>query len=215
MVQRRLAASVITSDAGTLEVRLVAGADVAAGRSGPVGRPGFARAAVVVLEYPSLAVAETAVVEGEVRFPYVPGLLSFREAPILLEALGRLERTPDLLMVDGQGLAHPRRFGLACHLGLLLELPTIGCAKSRLVGEHAPLPPERGSWVPLLDGGEVLGAVVRTQTGLKPVYVSVGYRVSLRQAVDWTLGLAPRYRIPEPVRRAHMAAGRVVALAKS
>jgi deoxyribonuclease V len=139
-------------------------------------------------------------VEGDVSFPYVPGLLSFREIPLLTQALGRLETTPDLLLVDGQGYAHPRRIGIASHVGLLAGLPTIGCAKSRLCGEHAEPGRERGSQAPLLDGGEVIGTVLRTRDGIKPLYVSVGHLISLESAAAWVLRLATRVRLPEPVR---------------
>src|SRR5690606_18640659 len=119
-------------------------------------------------------------------FPYVPGLLSFREVPAVLEAFARLESTPDLVLCDGQGYAHPRRFGIACHLGVLLDVPTIGAAKSRLLGEHPEVPPERGAWVPLTDQGEVIGAVLRTRARTRPLYVSAGHRVSLETAIHWT-----------------------------
>lgn len=168
----------------------------------------FARAAVVTLSWPDLETIEEATAEERLAFPYVPGLLSFREAPPVLDALAKLERPPDLVVCDAHGLAHPRRFGLACHLGLLSDLPTIGVAKSRLTGEHEEPGTERGSRVPLVDGEETIGAVVRTRTGVRPVYVSIGHRVSLDTAVEWTLALAPRYRLPETTRRADRLAGR-------
>lgn len=183
------------------EVNLVAGADVSAQR----GR-GPARAALMVLSFPELTPVEVAVVEGEVSFPYIPGLLSFREAPLVVEAFARLQARPQLLLVDGQGLAHPRRFGLACHLGLLLDLPTIGCAKSRLVGQHDEVGPQAGQWAPLRDGDEVIGAALRTKAGVKPVYVSVGHRVDLEGALGWVLRLCRGFRLPEPLRQAHQAA---------
>ncbi len=161
------------------------------------------QAAVVVLDFPSLQVVEEAVWQGDVPFPYIPGLLSFREAPPVLRALERLSAMPDLLMTDSQGRAHPRRLGLASHLGVLLDAPTIGVAKSRLVGSHPPLPDEKGAWVPLTDRGEVVGAVVRTRAGVKPVYVSVGHRITLAQAVEYTLACTTRYKLPEPTRLAH------------
>jgi len=146
-------------------------------------------------------------VEAPLTFPYVPGLLAFREVPVLAEAFRRLSQRPDLLLVDGQGLAHPRRFGIACHLGLLLDLPTIGCAKSRLVGEHGPLGEDVGRRTELRDGPEVLGLVLRTRAGVTPVYVSVGHRIGLSEAAEWTLRLCRGYRLPEPARLAHQAAG--------
>ena len=198
-IQRRLASQVIVGGVPQ-DVRVVAGADISVG-----GARG--RGAVVLLSYPELTLLEQQVVELELAFPYVPGLLAFREVPVLAEAFGRLSQRPDLLLVDGQGLAHPRRFGIACHLGLLLDLPTIGCAKSRLVGDHGPLGEEVGSRTELQDGPEVLGVVLRTRTGVTPVYVSVGHRIGLGEAVAWTLRLCRGYRLPEPARLAHQAAG--------
>jgi deoxyribonuclease V len=136
----------------------------------------------------------------------VPGLLSFRETPAVLEALGRLSERPDLLLCDGQGYAHPRRFGLACHLGVLTGLPSIGVAKSRLIGTHGALPKEKGAWVPLLDGDEAVGAVLRTRDGVAPLYVSIGHRVSLPTAIRWVLACTTRYRLPETTRQAHRLA---------
>ncbi|MDP2950101.1 MAG: deoxyribonuclease V [Chloroflexota bacterium] len=198
-IQKRLASQVVL-EGSPQDVRTVAGADISI--SG-----GRGRGAVVLLSYPELRVLESQVVESELTFPYVPGLLAFREVPVLAEAFQRLEHTPDLLLVDGQGLAHPRRFGIACHLGFLLELPTIGCAKSRLVGEHGPLGEEVGSRVELRDGPEVIGLVLRTRPGVTPVYVSAGHRISLAEAAEWVLRLCGGYRLPEPARLAHQAAG--------
>lgn len=200
--QRRLASQVVSSgDPG--EVRTVAGVDISVLEK---GRRAPARGAVVVLSYPELELLDQAVVEAEVTFPYVPGLLSFRETPVLLEPLSRV-RKPDLLLVDGQGFAHPRRFGLACHLGLLLDVPAIGCAKSRLLGEHPE--PERaaGSRTELRDGDQVIGAVLRTRDGVNPVYVSVGHRIGLGEAVEWVLRCCRGLRLPETTRLAHQAAG--------
>jgi len=198
-IQKRLAAQVVLEGAPQ-DVRVVAGADISVGG-------GRGRGAVVLLSYPELRPLEQQVVEAELAFPYVPGLLAFREVPVLAEAFRRLSQRPDLLLVDGQGLAHPRRFGIACHLGLLLDLPTIGCAKSRLVGEFGPLAEEAGSRTELRDGTEVLGLVVRTRAGVTPVYVSVGHRIGLSEAAEWTLRLCRGYRLPEPARLAHQAAG--------
>lgn len=200
--QRRLASQVVCAgDPG--EVRTVAGVDIAVFER---GRRAPARGAVVVLNYPELELVEQAVVDAEVTFPYVPGLLSFRETPVLLEPLSRV-RKPDLLLVDGHGFAHPRRFGIACHLGLLLDMPAIGCAKSRLCGEHAEPGRKAGSQADLLDGGEVIGAVLRSRDGVKPVYVSVGHRIGLAEAVEWVLRCCRGLRLPEPTRLAHQAAG--------
>ena len=187
-------------------VRLVAGADVHPLGARSTGRGGEMVGIVSVLSYPALTPVEIAHAVVPAEFPYVPGLLSFREAPAVLAAMARLTRAPDLLLVDGQGLAHPRRFGLACHLGVLLDLPAIGCAKSILVGKHGPLAAERGARAALIHQGDAVGAAVRTRTGVQPVYVSVGHRVDLAAAVTWTLQCTSRYRIPEPLRQAHLTA---------
>lgn len=160
----------------------------------------------MLLDFPSLELRGHAVVEGEIRFPYVPGLLSFRECPLAMASLRKLPRRPDLLLCDGQGLAHPRRFGIACHLGVLLDTPAIGAAKSRLIGTHEDPGSERGSQAPLFDGDEVIGSVLRTRANVRPVYVSTGHRVSLASAVAITLQCSPRFRIPEPTRQAHKLA---------
>jgi deoxyribonuclease V len=201
-LQDELRDAVIDADAPGL-VRLVAGADVSFERGGS-----RLYAAVVVLDADRLEVADVATARGAARFPYVPGYLSFRELPPVLEAFGRLRRTPDLVICDAQGRAHPRRMGLACHLGLWLDVPTIGCAKTRLTGTHREPGLRRGCHTRLRDGNEVVGEVVRTRSGVKPVFVSVGHRVSLVSARKWTLKLA-RYRIPEPVRLAHLEVNRL------
>ena len=199
-IQLQGRARVIADDA-LGRVGRVAGIDVGLEESGAVSR-----AAVAVLEVPSLTLVESAVARLPTAFPYVPGLLSFREIPAALEALGRLSAPPDLLLCDGQGYAHPRRFGLACHLGVLTGLPSIGVAKSRLIGTHGPLPDEKGAWVPLLDGDETIGAALRTRGGVAPVYVSVGHRVSLPTAIRWVLACTTRFRLPETTRQAHRLA---------
>ncbi|MFQ5973769.1 MAG: deoxyribonuclease V, partial [Alphaproteobacteria bacterium] len=163
---------------------------------------GFAFAAVVVLRLDGLELLESVVVARPVRFPYVPGLLSFREAPVIMEALERTSIKPDLVLVDGHGLAHPRRFGLACHVGVLADVPAIGVAKSRLVGGFGEPGSGRGAWSPLVDRGTVVGAVVRTRRATRPVFVSVGHRVGLETAVRYVGLCAPRYRLPEPIRHA-------------
>jgi deoxyribonuclease V len=142
-----------------------------------------------------------------VSFPYVPGLLAFREGPVVLAALAKLQDQPDVLIFDAHGLAHPRRMGLASHLGVLLDRPTVGCAKSRLVGVHEEPDESRGSWTPLTDADEWIGAVVRTRDHVRPVYVSIGHRVDLKTAISLTLGCTSRYRLPEPIRWAHRVAG--------
>lgn len=178
----------------------IAGVDVSV-------RGGAVRAAVVVLSFPGLEPIETRTSAGKAEFPYVPGLLAFREAPIMLKAISMLGAKPDLLMVDGQGLAHPRRFGLACHLGLALDTPAIGCAKSRLVGDYDEPASARGASSDLVHDGEVIGKVFRTRQGVKPVFISIGHMADLAFAVDVTLKCLTRYRLPEPIRAAHRAAG--------
>ncbi|MBN1162029.1 MAG: deoxyribonuclease V [Dehalococcoidales bacterium] len=182
--------------------RFIAGVDASVNRWTKTGT-----GAVVVLSYPSLEIVEIKVVTDRINFPYVPGLLSFREIPLLLKAFEKIEHVPDLVLVDGQGFAHPRRIGLASHLGLWLGIPTIGCAKSRLCGEHEVPLAEAGSSVQLIDNGEVIGAVLRTRTGVKPLYISVGHMIDLPSAVYWVMNCCRGYRLPEPTRLAHQAAG--------
>jgi len=195
-LQKRLATDVVREDR-LGPVRRVAGVDVGYGRRG-----GDARAAVVVLDLADLAVLESATASRAVVFPYVPGLLSFREAPVVIEALGKLRVQPDLLLCDGQGIAHPRRLGIASHLGLLLDIPTIGVAKSRLIGTHKDPGPRRGDRAPLTDKGEVIGAVLRSRPGTKPIYVSIGHRVRLDTAVAFVMRCTTRFRLPETTRAA-------------
>jgi deoxyribonuclease V len=149
---------------------------------------------------------EYAIATRPATFPYIPGLLSFREGPVILDAMNKLSAAPDLLIFDGQGVAHPRRLGIASHIGLLLDLPSIGCAKSRLCGQHEEPGLERGSHVPLMDKGETIGSVVRTRSGVKPVFVSVGHRLDLRTSVEYVLACCRGYRLPETTRRAHLMA---------
>ena len=205
-LQKALAGSVVRSDrfgpGGRRAIGKVAGVDAAFADGGRV-----IRAAAVMLDFPGLVQTGEALIERPTAFPYVPGLLSFREVPALLEAVAQLPTMPDLILCDGHGYAHPRRFGLACHLGLWLDVPTIGVAKSRLTGSHDEPGPARGDVARLLADrglrpGERIGAVLRTREKVKPVYVSAGHRVSLRAAVALTLACATRYRLPEPTRLA-------------
>jgi deoxyribonuclease V len=182
-------------------VRRVCGIDVGFEENGAV-----TRAAVVLLSFPGLEPLESAVARRKTSFPYVPGLLSFREIPAVLDALDRLKTAPDLLLCDGQGIAHPRRCGLASHTGLVANLPSIGVAKTRLIGEHREPPDRRGAWTPLRDDGETIGAVLRTRAGVKPLYVSIGHRVSLATAIRYVLACCTRYRLPETTRHAHRLA---------
>jgi len=198
-IQLRFAGQLVLSG-NPRDVKRVAGTDVSV-----ISQSGSARAVVVVLDYPSLALVDLAAIEGKPLFPYVPGLLSFREIPLLAQAFERLTIEPDLVIVDGQGYAHPRRFGLASHLGLLLDRPTVGCAKSRLCGTCDEPGEQAGERCELADGGVVIGSVVRTKTGSKPLYVSCGHRIGLSSAVQWVLTCCRGYRIPEPTRLAHLA----------
>lgn len=182
-------------------VQTVAGVDVGFEESGSI-----TRAAVAVLSFPELQIQSRVVARRPTTFPYIPGLLSFREVPAVLEALDKLETLPDLLLCDGQGTAHPRRFGIACHLGLLTDLPTIGVAKSRLVGVHDQVPEEKGSWQPLHYKGAIIGAALRTRPKTKPLYISPGHRISLETAIDYVLRCTPKYRLPETTRAAHKLA---------
>ena len=161
-------------------------------------------AGIVVLRLPALEVVEEVGVVSRTRFPYVPGLLSFRESPSVLEAWAKLKTEPDAVMFDGQGIAHPRRVGIASHVGLLIERPTFGCAKSVLVGKYEEPPPERGSWTQLVDKGEVVGAALRTKSRVQPIFVSPGHLIDLAGAIELTLLADGGYRQPEPTRRAHL-----------
>lgn len=183
----------------TREVKTIAGADISFNRFSEVIYSG-----IVVLSLPDLRIIETASVRSTAKFPYVPGLLSFRETPSFLECWEMLKTKPDVLMLDGQGIAHPRRMGIATHVGLLLELPTMGCAKSILVGRHGELGMEAGSRVPLIDKGEVVGAALRTKKNVAPVYISAGHLMDLDSAIDLTLMSVTKYRQPEPTRQAHL-----------
>lgn len=200
-IQVTLAAQVSRANAISEHPRYVVGTDIS-----PPDASGVARGAAVVMRLPELQVVEVKCVQGRPGFPYVPGFLSFREAPLVLGALERLSIVPDFLLADGQGLAHPRRFGLACHLGILADLPAIGCAKSILRGRHGALDHEEGSWASLEDNGEVVGAALRTREGVTPIYVSIGHKVDLPSALRWVLACCGGYRMPEPTRLAHQAA---------
>lgn len=182
--------------------RLICGVDISVNTWEKTGK-----GAAVVLSYPDLEIVETKVVTDRIKFPYVPGLLSFREAPLVLAACEKLSVTPDLVMVDGQGIAHPRRMGIASHLGLCLGIPTIGCAKSRLCGECEEPANSPGSYADLTDKGEVIGSALCTKAGVKLVYVSIGHMIDLPSAIRWVLACCRGYRLPEPARLAHQAAG--------
>jgi len=200
-IQFSLAKRVVTKN-GITNLGLVAGIDI----SSPDAR-GVARGAVVVLRYPEFNIVEVKVAQDKIAFPYIPGLLSFRESPLILAACEKLHNVPDLILIDGQGIAHPRRVGLASHVGLFLDLPTIGCAKSILCGQHRPVGEEAGSNAELLDNGEIIGAALRTKSRVRPIYVSVGHKIDLASSLQWVLKCCRGYRLPEPTRLAHLAAG--------
>jgi len=200
-IQRKLVAQVSRTSEVTTP-HFIAGVDISGQKT-----QGVATGAVVVLSYPELKLVETKVVNGKLDFPYVPGLLSFRESPLTLAACERLTVTPDLILVDGQGIAHPRRMGLASHLGLFLDTPTIGCAKSLLCGSHEIPGVEPGSYAEVVDRGEIIGVALRTKLGVKPIYVSIGHKVDLKTAISWVMKCCRGYRLPEPTRLAHLAAG--------
>lgn len=196
-IQNDLRKQVVTFDQfGT--VNLVAGVDVGFERGGEV-----TRAAVAVLSFPDLVLVDQAIAKTPTGFPYIPGLLSFREIPALLLALEKIKKVPDLILCDGQGIAHPRRLGIASHLGLLIDVPTIGVGKSLLVGRYQPPPEERGSWSPLIHYKETIGAVLRTRKGFNPLFISSGHRVSLETSIKYVLACSPKYRLPETTRMAH------------
>ena len=181
-------------------VRLVAGVDVSV-------KNNVSNAAVVVLTFPGLEVIESVTAQRPTPFPYIPGLLSFREGPVLEEAFNRLEHEPDVFIFDGMGRAHPRRIGIASHMGLWLKRPTIGCGKTLLSGKYVEPPPERGAYVDLIDRGEVIGAILRTRANTKPVFISPGHLIDLRSSVELIMHCTPKYRLPEPIRAAHKTAG--------
>ncbi len=207
-IQRELSARVRLSGRAPRGPFLVAGCD-AAGSGRWARRDERITACVIVFRFPGWETVDAAWACGPSRLPYIPGLLSFREAPLYLEAFAKLRLRPDLLLCDGQGIAHPRGLGLAAHLGVLYDLPTIGVAKSRLVGEHRTPGRARGCSVRLMLAGRVVGRVLRTQTGVRPLYISPGHRIGIDGAAALVLRLAPRYRLPEPTRRADQWVGRL------
>lgn len=196
-IQQELRQKVILEDRFG-EVRFVAGVDAGFEKENTI-----ARTAIAVLTFPGLALHEHVISRRPVQFPYIPGYLSFREIPGVLDALAQLKTTPDLLLCDGAGIAHPRRLGIASHLGALTGFATIGVAKNRLLGAHEPLPPEKGAAVELIDKGEVIGYVLRSRTGVKPLYISPGHKVSLKAAKTFVMKCLTKYRLPETTRRAH------------
>jgi deoxyribonuclease V len=198
-IQNRLRREVLIEPLDAEAVQTVAGADISFDKGMDTVFAGF-----VVLKLPELTMVERRGVKTTSTFPYVPGLLSFREVPPLLEAWQNLAIKPDAILCDGQGLAHPCRFGIACHLGLLLDMPTVGCAKSILVGAHEPVGEEPGDWTPLKHHGEVIGAALRTRRGVSPIYVSIGHRCDLKSAIALVRRCAGPTRVPETTRHAHL-----------
>ncbi|MGG6241394.1 deoxyribonuclease V [Nodosilinea sp. AN01ver1] len=196
-LQQTLAPQIVLEDRIPNPIRYVAGVDAGFEDEGET-----TRAAVVVLSFPDLTPVDEVLVRQPTVFPYVPGLLSFREVPAVLEALAQLRTEPDVILCDGQGIAHPRRLGIASHLGLLCDRPTVGVAKSRLVGTHAEVPPDKGSWVPLMDRGEQIGAVLRNRANTKSLYISPGHYTTLETAIDLVLRCTTKYRLPETTRYA-------------
>ncbi|MBU0499709.1 MAG: deoxyribonuclease V [Gammaproteobacteria bacterium] len=199
-LQKRLRDMLVLEDRYR-EICCVAGVDVGFEQGGSI-----TRAAVTLLAFPSLKPLEKVLARTATRFPYIPGLLSFRELPAVLEALALLKTRPDLLLCDGQGYAHPRRFGIACHLGLLTQIPSIGVAKSRLIGQYVEPLNEKGACSPLMHGEEVIGAILRTRKGVKPLYVSAGHLISLSSSIRFVMGCITGYRLPETTRSAHQLA---------
>ncbi|MEA5448173.1 deoxyribonuclease V [Leptolyngbya sp. CCNP1308] len=196
-LQQTLAPQVVLEDRIPNPIRYVAGVDAGFEDEGKT-----TRAAVVVLSFPDLTPVDEVLVRQPTVFPYVPGLLSFREVPAVLAALAQLKTEPDVILCDGQGIAHPRRLGIASHLGLLCDRPTVGVAKSRLVGTHIEVPPDKGTWVPLMDRGDRIGAVLRNRANTKPLYISPGHYTTLETAIDLVLKCSTKYRLPETTRYA-------------
>jgi deoxyribonuclease V len=194
-LQRELAHKVVRTDDFSLPVKTVAGIDLGYDVAANVSR-----AVVAVLELPGLEVIETQEALMPIQFPYIPGLLSFREIPVVIEAVEKLKNLPDLILYDGVGVAHPRRFGIASHVGVVTDIPTIGVAKSLLTGNYEGLGEERGSTAPIMSRGEVIGMALRTREGVKPVFVSIGHRISLKTAVEYVFQCTTKYRLPETTR---------------
>lgn len=203
-LQRELAGRVTLEDRLPPVINTLAGVDVSYEKHGSEFFAG-----IVMLGFPSLEPFAWASARSRVEFPYIPGLLSFRELPVVLDAFRQLEVVPDAVLVDGQGIAHPRRLGIASHLGLWIDRPTIGCAKSRLCGTHAEVGRDKGTSVPLCDDGQIIGRVLRSRTGVKPLYISPGHGIGVQRATELALACCRRYRMPEPTRLAHLYTNRL------
>ena len=200
-LQKTLASEVVSSKPLDIAaIKLVAGVDVSV-------KENVSQAAVVILTYPDLQVIETVLMQQPTPFPYIPGLLTYREGPVLEAAFAKLQNVPDVFIFDGMGIMHPRRIGIASHMGVWLQKPTIGCGKTYFLGQYDEPPQERGAWSLLYDKGEVIGGVLRTRQGVKPVYISPGHLADLPTSLDLVMRCTPKYRLPEPIRQAHNAAG--------
>lgn len=200
-LQKTLRSEVVSNRPIELEaVKTIAGVDVSVKNE-------QSHAAIVVMTYPGFLTIETSLARRPTPFPYIPGLLSFREGPVLEEAFEKLKNVPDVFLFDGMGIAHPRRMGIAAHMGLWLERPTIGCGKTLLCGRYAHLDEEKGSFAPLIDKGETIGVALRTRTGKTPMFISPGHLADIPTAMELVLRCSPQYRLPEPIRLAHKAAG--------
>lgn len=203
LIQETLKSQVITEDQLN-KINYVAGVDVGFQDEGKISQ-----GAIAILSFPELKLVETQIASIPTAFPYIPGFLSFREIPVILKVLETIKIIPDLILCDGQGLAHPCRFGLACHLGVILDIPTIGVAKTRFIGDHKEVESEKGNYQPLIDQGEMVGVVLRSRTNVKPIYVSIGHKISLPTAIDFVLKCTTKYRLPETTRYAdHLASNR-------
>ena len=199
-IQLELAKNVIHSNEIS-EINFVAGIDV-----GFDLKHNISKAAVAILSYPKLELVESTKAELKTVFPYIPGLLSFREVPVIIEALKKIQQIPDVILCDGQGIAHPRRFGLACHIGILTDIPTIGVAKSRLIGNYESLGREKGSTVPLMDKDEIVGSVIRSRNNVKPLFISIGHKLALDKCLEVVWNCITKYRLPETTRWSHRLA---------
>ncbi len=202
-LQKDLASQLIDTPLDLAAIRQVAGVDVSV-------KNNVSQAAVVVLTYPDLQLVETVRATLPTTYPYIPGLLTFREGEVLVEAFKQLQHEPDVFIFDGMGRIHPRRMGIAAHLGLWLDKPTIGCGKTHFIGTYAEPNAAAGSYSPLMDGDEQIGVVLRTRTGIKPIYISAGHRMDLSSAVALALACTTQYRLPQPIRQAHNAAGQFI-----
>jgi len=203
-IQKELQKKIITKDSFG-EIKQVAGVDVGFEEEGKI-----TRAAIAILDFPSLQLNEVVIGRCKTEFPYVPGLLSFRELPAVIKGLEKLEQLPDLLLCDGQGFAHPRRFGLACHLGLITDIPSLGVGKTRLIGKYQEVPNQKGTWQPLMGKEECIGAVLRTRVNVKPIYISIGHRICLETAIDFVMQCTTRFKLPETTRIAHKYASQTL-----